>query len=202
MSDNVQDVEWVLASSSPRRAQLLKEAGYRFRVRPSDVEEPPYDHFASGEAYAVHAAWLKATCVAKSESGWVLGADTVVTLGSMIVSKPSHRKDAERMLRSLMGTRHACITGICLVLPAGRPALVDHVSTVVEMKRLTEPQLAEYLESGDWEGKAGAYGIQDANDPFVRVVEGSWSNVVGLPMERLAEIVGMARRAAGLELQP
>lgn len=197
--ERVHDIEIVLASSSPRRADLLREAGYRFRVRPSEVEEPPYDHFLSAEAYAVHAAWLKARHVATFEKGWILGADTVVASGSRILGKARDRAHAEEILRTLMGTRHECITGVCLFLGGGGPAIVDSVATVVEMKRLAEGELHQFLDSGSWEGKAGAYGIQDKDDPLVRVVEGSWSNVVGLPLERLATIFELACRCERMD---
>jgi septum formation protein len=97
-----------------------------------------------------------------------------------------------------MGTRHRVITGLCLVLPGGQGSIVDSVASWVDMKQLSPSQFAEHLESGRWVGKAGAYGIQDKNDPFVTLAEGSGSNVVGLPMEKLAELLPLARRALGV----
>jgi septum formation protein len=125
---------------------------------------------------------------------WVVGADTIVSLGRTIIGKPSDRDDAERILRMLSGTRHRAITGLCVVLPQQRLSLVDHVVTTLEMKRLSDKDLADYLDTNLWEGKAGAYGIQDGRDPFVIAFEGSFSNVVGLPMERLSEILALVRQ--------
>ena len=132
--------------------------------------------------------------VASSDSEWVIGADTIVAHGSTIIGKPADRRDAERILRTLSGTRHRVITGLCVVLPREGLSLVDHVVTTVEMKQLSDRELAEYLDTNLWEGKAGAYGIQDEQDPFVMACEGSFSNVVGLPMERLGEVLDLARR--------
>lgn len=192
-------LDFILASASPRRRQLCEEAGYRFEVRVSKIDEPPTDHFATPEAYASHTAWLKANDVARTTKHheWVVGADTVVALGGEIIGKPDDRTDAERILRSLSGTRHRVITGICVVLPHEHVSVVDHVVTTVEMKRLTEEERKGYLDTNLWEGKAGAYGIQDDHDPFVAAVEGSFSNVVGLPMERLSEILTLCRRMTG-----
>jgi len=191
------DLHFILASASPRRRQLCEKAGFRFEVKVSKVDEPPTDHFASPEAYASHTAWLKANDVARDSPAnltWVVGADTVVALGLQIIGKPSDRTDAERILRSLSGTRHRVITGLCVVLPREHVSIVDHVITTVEMKRLTERELSGYLDTNLWEGKAGAYGIQDDHDPFVATCEGSFSNVVGLPMERLREILELCRQ--------
>ncbi|MBX9656479.1 Maf family protein [bacterium] len=192
-------LDFILASASPRRRQLCEEAGYRFEVRVSKVEEPPADHFAAPEAYASHTAWLKANDVAHSsaDTRWVVGADTIVALGSDIIGKPADRNDAERILRSLSGTRHRVITGLCVALPREHVSIVDHIVTTVEMNKLTEEELKGYLDTNLWEGKAGAYGIQDDHDPFVAAVEGSFSNVVGLPMERLREIISLCQRMTG-----
>lgn len=190
----VPDLEIVLASSSPRRSQLLAEAGYRFRVVPSSVLEPPPCGFSSPEAYVTHVAWLKATEVAKQEQGLVLAADTACCVGAEVLGKPVDRNDARRILGKLQGTRHRTLTGLCLVFPTeclesstdGRPAVVDSVATTVWMRQLDDARLEEYLDTNAWDGKAGAYGIQDRDDPFVANIDGSISNVVGLPMERLA----------------
>lgn len=196
------EIDFILASASPRRRELCQSAGYRFDVQVSAVNEPPFDHFATPEAYASHTAWLKANAVARPTGPWVLAADTVVALGSILLGKPNDRADAECILKMLMGTRHHVITGICLVVPEHGIALVDHVTTTVEMRPLSTKELDDYLESNLWEGKAGAYGIQDGNDPFVTALEGSFSNVVGLPMERVAEILILARAWKEIPLPP
>lgn len=195
--------ELVLASSSPRRMQLLQEAGIRIRVVPSSIVEPPPTGFHSPTAYVTHLAWLKATDVAHVETGFVLGADTACCLGDSVIGKPHDRDDAERILRQLQGTKHSTITGIALVFPGSksdraddtdasircRQAIVDCVATTVWMRKLSDSELRHYLDSNSWEGKAGAYGIQDRDDPFVERIEGSFSNVVGLPMERVQELL-------------
>ena len=186
---------FILASGSPQRRRLLHEAGYRFEVEPSRIEEPATDGFATPTAYAAHAAWLKATDVASPRAGrWVLGADTVACVGSTILGKPVDRSDADGILRLLAGTRHQVITGVCLRLPKPEVSLVAEVTTEVVMKPLTDFERTGYLDTGLWEGKAGAYGIQDHDDPFVTALEGSVSNVIGLPMERLSELFAMARK--------
>lgn len=171
---------------------MLEAAGYRFTVLPTGVPEPPTHGFSSASAYAVHAAWLKASHVAGDRSTWVLAADTVVAVGDVILGKPTDRADARRILFRLRGTRHSVITGVCLHLPRRELSLTTAATTTVTMKPLTDHEVEAYLDSGLWEGKAGAYGIQDHDDPFVAAVEGSYSNVVGLPLERLAELFDAA----------
>jgi septum formation protein len=176
----------ILASASPRRRELLKEAGYAFDVDASGVEEPPPDPESSPSRYAAELAWRKAEAVARRrDSGLILAADTVCAVAGEILSKPVDRDDAERMIRLQEGTDTEVISGICLYA-AGRDEWVGAVEvSVVRFKRLSDRERSAYLESGRWEGKSGAYGVQD-RDPFVSVVKGSFSNVVGLPMERLA----------------
>jgi septum formation protein len=161
-------------------------------VQPSSVEEPPTDHFSDPVAYAVHTAWLKANAVVDAGT-IVVGADTIVAHDNAIIGKPADRADAERILRLLSGTEHRVITGLCLVVPSIRVSLVDHVVTPVSMRTLSEAELSQILDSGLWEGKAGAYGIQDNGDPFVTTRGGSVTNVIGLPMERLAQMLASAR---------
>ncbi len=191
-------IDFILASGSPRRKSLCEEAGYRFLVDASQVEEPRPVAFDHPESYAIMTAWTKAIDVAaRHPHELVLGADTIVVSNeNQIIGKPLDRADAQKILKTLMGTRHRVITGLCIVLPDRQGAIVDSVASQVEMKQLTPSQLAEHLESGRWEGKAGAYGIQDQNDPFITLAEGSGSNVVGLPMEKLAELLAVARRAS------
>ncbi len=176
----------ILASASPRRRQLLAEAGYTFEVEPSNVPEPaPFPGEASGD-YAAGLAWRKASVVAARRTvGIVLGADTVCVVGGEILGKPIDREDAERMLRAQEGDVDILVlTGLCL-RKAGADEWVGAIETsVCHCRTMTDPERANYLDSGLWEGKAGGYGVQD-RDPFVRVVRGSWSNVVGLPLERL-----------------
>src|SRR5262249_54220743 len=172
-----------------RRRQLLEEAGYEFEVDPSGVEEQAPNSETSPAAYAAHLAWLKAAEVAgRRRTGLILGADTVCSVGGQILTKPLDRTDAERMIRLQEGQDTEVISGICLY-NAIRDDWVGAVEvSVVRFKPLSDQERNAYLDSNRWNGKSGAYGVQD-RDPFVAVVRGSFSNVVGLPMERLVTLM-------------
>ena len=179
----------ILASASPRRRQLLTEAGYAFEVDPSHIDEPEPDPKTIVTDYVAWLAWRKAASVAaRRKEGLILGADTACAVGGEILNKPVDRDDAERMIRLQEGREIEVVTGFCLYR-AERGDWVGAVEvSVCVCRHLTDQERLEHLDSGLWEGKAGAYGVQD-NDPFVTVVRGSWSNVVGLPMERLAMLL-------------
>jgi septum formation protein len=181
----------ILASASPRRRQLLGEAGYQFEVDPSDVDEPPPLEGTPVADYVALLAWKKARAVAERRKvGLILGADTACAVGGEILNKPADLADAARMIRLQEGRDTEVLTGICLY-DAERGLWVGTVETsVVRFRELSDPEREGYLDSGRWEGKAGAYGVQD-DDPWIVVASGSWSNVVGLPMERLAELLGI-----------
>jgi septum formation protein len=179
----------ILASASPRRLLLLTEAGYAFEVDPPDFDEPGPEPGEAPASYAARLAWRKAEAVASRRGqGLILAADTVCAVGGEILGKPADRDDAERMIRLQEGRDTEVITGLCLSR-AGAGEWVGAVETsIVRFRTLTDDERLEHLDSGRWAGKAGAYGLQD-DDPFVRVARGSWSNVVGLPMERLAALL-------------
>lgn len=179
----------ILASASPRRRQLLAEAGYAFEVDPSGVDEPEPDASTPVADYVAWLAWRKASSVGlRRGAGLILGADTSCAVGGVILNKPVDRADAERMIRLQEGREVEVVTGLCLYR-ADRGDWVGAVEvTVCTCRPLTDAERLEHLDSGRWEGKAGAYGVQD-DDPFVTVIRGSWSNVVGLPMERLASLL-------------
>ena len=179
---------FILASGSPRRKELLEKAGADFEVIVSGVEEPSPDDYPTPKDFVMATALLKAQAVAKknpAEKRWVLAADTVAAQNNNVFGKADDRDHAEEILGTLMGTEHETMTGLALVLPCKNIQLTRYEITVVRMKKLTERQLTNYLDSGDWQGKAGAYAIQIENDRFVEAVEGSFSNVVGLPLEVL-----------------
>ena len=179
----------ILASASPRRRELLAEAGYPFEVLASGVEEPEPDDATSPAAYAAQLAWRKAAAVAqRRRAGLVLGADTVCAVAGQILNKPRDRADAGRMIRLQEGHDTEVISGICLYRPDREEWIGAIEVSVVRFKPLTELERSAYLDSRRWEGKSGGYGVQD-RDPFVVVVRGSFSNVVGLPMERLAALL-------------
>jgi septum formation protein len=186
----VATVQLVLASSSPRRRQLLAEAGYDFTAVDPSIKEPTRVSARLSPAEQAEAlAYFKARSVADAHrEAWVLGADTVVAVGGRILGKPAGRADAERMLRGLSGSRHAVITGVALLGPGGERRIASE-STFVTMRRMADDEIAGYLASGEWAGKAGAYAIQETADRFVDGIEGSFSNVVGLPMELVARMI-------------
>lgn len=180
----------ILASRSPRRRGLLAEAGYPFEVHPpSEAAECGVCSDESPSQLVARLAYQKAADVARRiHEGLVLGCDTVVECRGQILGKPSDQEHARAMLKTLSGREHHVFTGLCLWrVPDGQPAVRVAVTTL-RMDELTPKQLDAYLAAGQWEGKAGAFGYQDGLD-WVRVVEGSESNVVGLPMELLAEMV-------------
>lgn len=181
----------VLASGSPRRADLLRAAGYEFRILPaSDAAECGMCSRETAPELVARYAYRKAADVAPQLSeGMILAADTVAACMGQILGKPADRSHAESMLRLLSGRNHDVYTGVCLWSAATQRCLVEVVRTSLQMETLEEPELERYLDSMRWEGKAGAFGYQDDND-WIRIVEGgSESNVVGLPMERLAELL-------------
>ena len=193
-------VRLILASSSPRRRHLLAEAGFDFEVVPPATEEPL--ELAAGLPPAQQAealAYFKARSVAGDHpQAFVLGADTVVAVGGGVLGKPADRPEAGQMLRCLSGTRHAVITGVALLGPRGFRR-IDSETTFVTMRPMSDGEVEAYLASGEWMGKAGAYAIQETADRFVDKVEGSFRNVVGLPVELISRMLGTVRAACGEE---
>jgi septum formation protein len=180
----------ILASSSPRRRELLAEAGYQF-----DVIAPPHDEpddllgrlalarqaeaLAYFKARSVHDAW---------PDRWVLGCDTIVAARGHVMGKARDEHHARRMLRALSTTPHDVISGLAVLAgPSSRIIAAD--VTRITMRPMTEAEIDDYIASGEWIGKAGAYAIQETADRFVVRVEGSFSNVVGLPMELLERVI-------------
>ncbi len=185
------DEPLILASGSPRRAQLLSAAGYQFTVLVAgDAAECGVCSRETAPQMVARYAYRKAADVAsRIDSGLIVAADTVASCLGQILGKPRDQQHAEAILRTLSGRRHDLYTGICLWSVQSNRCLVDVVRTELEMQPLTQSMLEQYLESMLWEGKAGAFGYQDGND-WLRVIgDGSESNVVGLPMERLAELL-------------
>ena len=182
----------ILASSSPRRQQLLTEAGYRFQIVPSDFDEDSLGMgFPPGDL-AERLAEMKADSVSlKHPNDVVLAADTVVAYLDTVLGKPKSPADAERMLRTLSGTAHTVITGVAVFHRSASLFRHARVMSAVHMRTLTDEEIARYVASRNWEGKAGGYGIQDP-DPFVTRTSGSQSNIVGLPMELVTECLSDA----------
>jgi septum formation protein len=220
-------IKLILASRSPRRRQLLAEAGYRFEVCPPSDEaegglrgnESPADlvaRLARQKAadvverikkgtvpYLLAESEEKGTVPFSSDENWdsprdenrdspqnilVLGCDTVVECDGRILGKPDDEADARKMLETLSGREHRVLTGLCLwKVPCGE-SLVRVAATMLRMDRLGKEQLDDYLAGGQWQGKAGAFGYQDRLG-WIHVISGSRSNVVGLPLELLAEML-------------
>ena len=176
----------ILGSGSWGRRDLLTRAGYAFEVLPAGIDEPDTQHYPDARTMVQHIAWLKAAALApRIDTGVVLTADTVGWLNGQAIGKPADEADARRILRLLAGTEHELWTGVCLW---GRPEDVQlawQEKSRVAMTPLTETQIDAYLATRIWQGCSGAYAIQERDDPYVRVIEGSISNVVGLPMESL-----------------
>lgn len=175
----------VLASASPRRIDLLHRLEVQFSVQPSGVEEiaaPGED----GVAFARRAARDKADAVAAANpDAWVLGADTVVLADGEILGKPRDEEEARRMLRRLSGRRHRVVTAVVLLAPGGQSREESAVETVVGFRALSEHEIDAYVASGDPVDKAGAYGIQGGARAFVDGIDGSLTNVIGLPLDEV-----------------
>lgn len=181
----------ILASKSPRRRDLLTQAGYAFDIVPPDVDESAISSDGLAPArYAEILALAKARDVAsRFPDRLVLGADTIVHSHGQIIGKATDAAHAERITRQLFGAPHEVITGLALVRIEDGVEIVRSDVTTVYPRKLTDAQIAEHIEGGSWEGKAGAYGIQEKGDEFVQRIDGSLTNVMGLPMELVANLL-------------
>jgi septum formation protein len=176
----------ILASTSPRRKQLLAESGFLFETLPPDenAEDARLPN-ESPEEYVRRLALQKAKSTAeKVERGIILGCDTIVLCGETLLEKPADRNDARRMIQHLCGQVHQVLSGLCLLKKTGTETTVwqETATTLLRMQPISDEELETYLNTGQWQGKAGAFGYQDGND-WITLLEGSESNVVGLPME-------------------
>jgi septum formation protein len=185
----------VLASSSPRRRELLRQAGVAIQVVTAPVEELVLSGESSVEAARRLALEKAQACWTPGR--WVLAADTIVVVDGEILGKPLDRADGDRMLALLSDREHEVITGFSLLDPTGRPIALVEVTTEVRFVLLTPEDRAAYLDSGEPFGKAGAYAIQGIGAVLVQGIRGSYTNVVGLP---LAEVVQALRAAGALTL--
>lgn len=184
----------ILASASPRRKDLLAQIGvipdlvtsveFDESLLPDETPREAVERLARGKAEA-------AKTLRRSDDDLILTADTIVACGRRILGKPTDEKDARRMLQLLSGRRHQVLSAICLV-GTGDTITSRTVVTRVSFKRLSAEELDAYLVSGEWDGKAGAYAIQGRAGVFVRGLEGSYSNVVGLPLHETANLLGGA----------
>ena len=184
----------LLASTSPQRRAILEQLGVPFDVvAPKYQEEDP----PRGDAVEVvrrHAREKAQSLAGEAGDRPVLGVDTAVVLGGRIYGKPADAGEAERMLEALAGRRHAVISGLCLLTPGWE--VVDADTTFVDFRALTPRDLAAYVASGEWEGRAGGYAIQGRGAGLVSRIEGDYLNVVGLPAALLVRV--LAERFPGL----
>ncbi len=177
----------VLASRSPQRRAILDQLGVDFVVKPADVQE---DTSGEPRRLVVENALRKARAV---NGDRVLGVDTEVVLDGVIFGKPADATDAEQMLEELAGKTHVVMSGLCLITPGWE--VVEHEGTRVTFRELTPRDLANYIATGEWEGRAGAYAIQGRGAALVKCIDGDYLNVVGLPGALLVRL--LAERFAG-----
>jgi septum formation protein len=176
----------VLASRSPRRAEILRRLGLEFEVEPSDVDESLLPGESARDAAERLAGAKAAASVAPGEL--VLACDTIVALGDEILNKPESAEDAVSMLGRLSGREHVVYTGIALATPERTETAVE--ATRVRFRRLSERERREYVATGEPMDKAGAYGIQAFGAALVEGIEGDYFNVMGLPVQRFLELLG------------
>ena len=172
----------LLASKSPRRREILTNAGLKFEVRPPDVLEARCDGEAPAD-YVRRLAQSKAEAVVRGRDDIALGADTVVIVDNIVLEKPAGAADAVRMLRLLAGRDHEVVTGICLA--SGSGLIVEVETTRVHFGPMTSDEIEGYVASGEPLDKAGAYAIQGLASKFIDRIEGDYFNVVGLPIARV-----------------
>jgi septum formation protein len=170
----------ILASSSPRRAELLRAAGIPFEIFPVEIDESPTKLEPPGEHVRRLARQKADAGFERYPNAVVLGADTIVLVGGEIMGKPRDAKDAVRMLRLLSGREHEVLTGVAIV--AGRGTAVEVARTRVWVNPLNDAEITDYVSSGEPLDKAGAYGIQGLGSKFIDRIQGSHANVVGLPV--------------------
>jgi len=185
----MQEKPVILASASPRRQELLKKIIKKFKVVPSTIDETKIKTRTT-EGFAVKAALAKAEDVAKKhKKAVVIGADTIVVLGKKILGKPKNKQDAYKMLKTLSGTTHRVITGVVVIDCETFHKLADYEITKVTMKKIPDKAIREYIETGRPLDKAGAYGIQEIEDPFISRINGDYNNVVGMPLKLLDKLL-------------
>ncbi len=177
----------ILASASPRRKQLLEQIGLQFSVMPSSVKEDIQPD-ETPEDLVIRLSLDKARDIARRHdisARWVIGSDTIVVCNEQILGKPAHAQEATDMLRQLSGTSHLVVSGYAVIDRQQQTQRSEAVTTRVHFRQLTEEEIARYIATGEPVDKAGAYAIQGIGACFVSGIEGSYTNVVGLPLCRL-----------------
>lgn len=178
----------ILASKSPRREEILRNAGFSFEIVPSDKDEIIIPNLAPSKVAGMIAdAKAKDIAFRFGDNNIIVGADTIVVIDNDILGKPSGKEDAFYILNKLSGARHKVITGVCIIKDKLKISFTE--STVVEFYPLSRSQIEEYIETKEPFDKAGAYGIQEKGALFVKKINGDYFNVMGLPIARLARIL-------------
>jgi len=192
----------ILASASPRRRELLRQLDVSFDIVPSGIPEVPLED-EEPACFAGRAAREKALDVAaKIPATWVIGADTVVVLDDRIIGKPVDEPDARAMLRHLSGRQHQVLTAIAFIGPDGRLENELVVTSTVQFRTLSDPEIAAYVSTGEPMDKAGGYAIQGGAGDFVRNVKGSYTNVIGFPMDEVRDLLERAGLLSSNEQAP
>jgi septum formation protein len=181
-------VSVILASRSPRRIELLGQLGVACEVVPADIDETPWINEVPVR-YVERLAREKVQAVATSYAGIILGADTTIDIDNEIFGQPTDERDAARMLRRLSSRTHRVHTGVAVSTHGTVHSIVT--TTMVTFVPVTDELLGWYLETGEWQGKAGAYAIQGLGASLVDRIQGSYSNVVGLPLRETAQLLGI-----------
>jgi septum formation protein len=177
----------ILASKSPRRAEILRAVGWDFETSPANIDETLLDS-EDAITYVKRLAREKAEYIAGADPGkLVLGADTVVVVDGEIMGQPSDDQDAQRMLKMLSGKWHEVVTGVALL--RGDEAIVDHERTRVRFAELSDDEVEWYVSTGEPHDKAGAYAIQGVGGIFIKEIEGDYFNIVGLPVRLVYEML-------------
>jgi septum formation protein len=177
----------ILASASPARRELLSRLGIPFEVRPANIDEPQ-DGFGDPRTFVQTVSWLKAAAVAPPiDDGIVLAADTIAWINDHPILKPADEADARRILREMASREHDLWTGVVLWRRPDDVQIVWQEQTRVAVAPLSDAAIDVYLATRSWRGHSGAYAIQEKDDPYVRVVRGSLTNVIGLPLETVVE---------------
>lgn len=179
-------MDLILASGSPRRKEILENAGFSFKIITADVEETLPENITP-EAAVEYLAELKGGAVAENNSGVVVSADTVVAFDGIILGKPENEADAERMLKMLSGNTHSVYTGVCVQSESRKVTFFE--KTDVTFYELSDEEIKSYIATKEPMDKAGAYGIQGKGAVLVEKINGDYLNVVGLPLARLSRVL-------------
>ena len=182
----------VLASGSPRRIEILERLGFDFTVRVQDVDESFSGLAPENEAVRIAVKKVEACIDEEGRGRWIMGADTFVVVGGELLVKPEDRNEAGRMIRKLSGRTHRVVTGIALNVPdSGESSIKTSICTTeVRFSTMTEEEIIWYLDSEEWRGVAAAYRIQEKGALFIESISGSYSNVMGLPINTFYGMLG------------